>query len=351
MQQGKWLSLYGQLWPNRPMPNPTTPAQYFLILIDMVEGPNCTREQLLANTSLEKTGIIGIGARVRDQDFTQLVMNAQALTGDPALGLKLGLRLNLSAHAVVGQAFMACGTLEEALQLLLKYHHLLANSLDMGLETSAEICALTVSSSPEPEVTDVHFGYELVYGALINTLRSLLNQPDLCLRMEMPYAMPAHVDQYYSVFGNDVHFNCVRGRILFHHELLSTQLPSSNPVLMNLYEAECARLLADLEGEDSVSEQTLRLLRKLEGQYPQMPRIAAMLNFSPRTYRRRLDDEGNSFQQLLDQVRAEHATRYLQNTRLPLSSIAYMVGFSDASNFRRAYIKWTGRSPRDVRRA
>ena len=49
-------------------------------------------------------------------------------------------------------------------------------------------------------------------------------------------------------------------------------------------------------------------------------------------------------------TRAEHATRYLQNKRLPLSSIAYMVGFSDASNFRRAYQKWTGKAPRDVRR-
>jgi AraC-like DNA-binding protein len=169
--------------------------------------------------------------------------------------------------------------------------------------------------------------------------------------MEMPYPKPPHVDQYYPVLGEDVHFNCVRGRILFHCDLLETKLPSSNPVLMNLYEAECARLLTDLEGEDSVSEQTLRLLRKLEGQYPQMPQIAAMLNFSPRTYRRRLDDEGSAFQKLLDQVRAEHATRYLQNTRLPLSSIAYMVGFSDASNFRRAYTKWTGRTPREVRNA
>jgi AraC-like DNA-binding protein len=80
-----------------------------------------------------------------------------------------------------------------------------------------------------------------------------------------------------------------------------------------------------------------------------MPLIASMLNFSPRTYRRRLEEENHSFQELLDQVRAEHATRYLKNTRLPLSSIAYMVGFNDASNFRRAYRKWTGHSPQEVR--
>ena len=141
----------------------------------------------------------------------------------------------------------------------------------------------------------------------------------------------------------------MRGRIRVDMDLLDTPLPSSNPALRSLYEEECARLLADLEEEDSVAEQTLRLLRKLEGQYPQMPQLARMLNFSARTYRRRLAEESHSYQELLDKVRAEHATRYLQNTRLPLSTIAYMVGFNDASNFRRAYLKWTGRSPRDVR--
>ena len=74
-----------------------------------------------------------------------------------------------------------------------------------------------------------------------------------------------------------------------------------------------------------------------------------MLNLSPSTFRRELEEEEHSFQTQLDRVRAEHATRYLKNSRLPLSSIAYMVGFNDASNFRRAYRRWTGRSPREVR--
>ena len=169
--------------------------------------------------------------------------------------------------------------------------------------------------------------------------------------MELPYPAPGHARLYHEVLGEDIHFECLQGRILFARAWLDTPLPSSNPALRKLYEAECARLLRDLEGEDSVAERTLRLLRKLEGQYPQMPQIANMLNLSPRTYRRRLDEEQQSFQKLLDQVRAEHATRYLQNTRLPLSTIAYMVGFNDASNFRRAFHKWTGRTPREVRDA
>jgi AraC-like DNA-binding protein len=325
----------------------STPAQYILILIDMVESQGCDRGQLLAGTSLADANISSIGARINDEDFDRLVVNAQALTGDPALGLKLGLRLNLSAHAVLGQAFMTCGDLAQVMDVFLKYYHLLASGLHLEFETIEDQCVLTLVNPPGVSV--IEFGYELLYGALINTLRGLLNAPDLCLRMEVPYPEPAHSAFYYQVLGEDIQFDSVRGRILFHRSLLDTPLPTSNPVLRNLYEAECARLLADLEGESSVAEQTLRLLRKLEGQYPQMPQIANMLNLSPRTYRRRLDEEQQSFQKLLDQVRSEHATRYLQNTRLPLSTIAYMVGFTDASNFRRAYMKWTGLSPRDVR--
>jgi AraC-like DNA-binding protein len=329
------------------MPTPSTPAQYILILIDMVESQGCDRDRLLAGTSLAHTGIDSIGARVGDQDFRTLVANARALTGDPALGLKLGLRLHLSAHAVLGQAFMTCKDLGQVMDLLLKYYHLLASNLELEYSEEGDMCVLTVMTHPEE--IEFEFGFELLFGAFINTLRGMLNDPQLALRMELPYPAPAHADLYYEVLGQDVHFDCVQGRILFHRDWLDTPLPSSNPALRKLYEAECARLLRDLEGEDSVAERTLRLLRKLEGQYPQMPQIANMLNLSPRTYRRRLDEEQKSFQKLLDQVRAEHATRYLQNTRLPLSSIAYMVGFSDSSNFRRAYRKWTGKAPREVR--
>ena len=96
------------------MPNTSTPAQYILILIDMVERQGCDRQKLLSGTTLADTGVASIGARINDTDFNQLVTNARSLTGDPALGLKLGLRLNLSAHAVLGQAFITCTDLAQA---------------------------------------------------------------------------------------------------------------------------------------------------------------------------------------------------------------------------------------------
>ncbi len=329
------------------MPQATTPAQYALILIDMVEQSGCDRAALLEGTTLTNEGIANLGARVRDSDFTRLANNAMDLTGDPALGLRLGLRMNLSAHAVVGQAFMTCRDLSEVLELFLRYQHILSSTLNVEMQETRDECRLITLGTPV-EVSPT-FSHELLYAAILNTLRGLLNMPDLSLRVELPYPAPAHGDRYRQIFGDDVRFDAARGAVSLPRALLAAPLPSSNPALRALYEQECARLLADLEEAEAVSEQTLRLLRKLEGQYPQMPQLAQMLNVSPRTYRRRLQQEGSSFQELLDTVRAEHATHYLRDSRLPISTIAYLLGFNDASNFRRAYARWTGRSPREVR--
>jgi AraC-like DNA-binding protein len=329
------------------MPSATTPAQYALILIDMVEESGCDRKQLLDGTSLSDKGIANLGARVNDSDFTLLANNALRFTGNPALGLHLGMRMNLSAHALVGQAFMTSRDLSQVLELFLRYQHILSSNLNVELEKDRQYCRLVTRDTPM-EVSPT-FSHELLYASILNTLRGLLNIPDLTLKVELPYPAPDHSEHYREIFGEEVYFDCPRGAVSLPLSLLSTPLPSSNAALRALYEQECSRLLADLEEEEATAEQTLRLLRKLEGQYPQMPQLAQMLNLSPRTYRRRLQQEGQSFQDLLDTVRAEHASRYLRSTRLPISTIAYLVGFNDASNFRRAYAKWTGRTPGEER--
>jgi AraC-like DNA-binding protein len=327
--------------------NLTTPAQYVVILIDLARQRGVQPAELLANTSLSEEGLAIMGARVSDEDFTRIVNRAYALTGDRALGLHLGKRLNLSAHATVGQAFMTCENLEQVLNFFLKYYRILAPGLDLRYEQRDGRCWIAPHSIWVDE--RVQFSHEVLFAALVHSMQLLINEPELQFRLELPYPEPDYIEEYRQLFGEELYFCSTLGRISFDDHWLDALLPSSNPALLALYEQECQRLLADLEDDDSLTERTLQLLRKLEGHYPQMPRVADMLNYSPRTYRRRLATEDASYQHLLDQVRTEHATHYLTSTRLPLASIAFMVGFNDVSNFRRAYIKWTGRTPKEAR--
>jgi AraC-like DNA-binding protein len=327
--------------------NSSTPAPYALILIDLAVSMGVDRNELLQGSSLTETGAAGLGARVADEDFRTVVANALALTGDDALGLHLGQRLNLSAHAVLGQAFLTCRDLGEVIELLERYYHVLATDLDLHFDRGPALVRITASATDTG--LPLRFGLECIAAAMRNTLSGLFGTKAPQLRYDFPYPAPAYASAYTDILGSDVHFDCPTAAWSFSSAYLSVPLPSSNPALRELYEAECARLLADLKESADLAAQTRRLLRKLEGQYPQMPQVARMLNVSARTYRRRLAEEGTSFQIILDTVRAEHATRLLRETRLPVASIAYRLGFNDPSNFRRALRRWTGQSPKDIR--
>jgi AraC-like DNA-binding protein len=335
------------MWSYMAIHNPTTPAQYVVILLDLARGYGASGADILAGTGLSESSLATMGARIDEPDFMRIIDNAYRLTGDRALGLHLGKRLNLSAHATVGQAFMTCENLEQVLTFFFKYYHILAPALELDYQQRDGRCWITPHSPWEDE--RVEFSYELLFGGLVHSVQLLINKPELRFRLELPYPEPPYVQEYHHLFGDELHFGCEQGRISFEDHWLQAILPSSNPALLALYEQECQRLLSDLQDDDSLTERTLQLLRKLEGHYPQMPLVAQMLNCSPRTYRRRLDAEDASFQHLLDQVRTEHATHYLTTTRLPLASIAFMIGFNDVSNFRRAYIRWTGQTPNQAR--
>ena len=76
-----------------------------------------------------------------------------------------------------------------------------------------------------------------------------------------------------------------------------------------------------------------------------MDDVAKQLFMSERTLRRRLNAEGKSFQELLDEVRFQLTKEYLCNTSLPISEVARLVGFSDSTNFRRSFKRWSGTLP------
>jgi AraC-like DNA-binding protein len=80
-----------------------------------------------------------------------------------------------------------------------------------------------------------------------------------------------------------------------------------------------------------------------------MEEIAEDLHMSSRTLRRQLQQFDTSFQDLLTDVRKQRALTLLKTTDKPIDQIAAELGYSDPSNFGRAFRKWIGKSPSDWR--
>ncbi len=327
------------------------PSQYLLVLVALAVERGCAPTVLFHNTSLNLSVLSSPGSRIDDAEADQVISNALAATGDPSLGLTVGQLLNMGAHAVVGQTFLACANLMEVLDTLVRYGPLLTGrqaQIDHYKDLEAGRIGLTLSLAwPSPSI---RFSHEAIFSAAQKTLSDLLQTPAIDVEVSLPYDAPRDTTAFEEIFGDKVRFNAEKAKLSIPEALVTEPLPTSNPILRALYDAECARLLADLSENASCAERTLAALDKLEGQYPGLDQMASMLHLSTRTYRRRLQDESTSFQALLDSVRSKHATQLLRHPEMSVDRVAQRLGFSDVSNFRRAFIQWTGESPSQWRK-
>src|SRR5258707_11110785 len=152
-------------------------------------------------------------------------------------------------------------------------------------------------------------------------------------------------------FGNETK-NCVPAR---HHE--SANNLCTEPVRRSLY-AGFRSYCCDLGALPPHGDLTLRigaagriraiLLRDIANP-PTFDTTAKLLDINARSLRRQLRQQGISFRGLRDELRAQLALKYLRSTNLANEDIALALGFSDAANFRRAFHRWTNKSPSEVR--
>ena len=88
---------------------------------------------------------------------------------------------------------------------------------------------------------------------------------------------------------------------------------------------------------------------KHDSNTPTLVQVAEQLNMAPWTVRRKLVNEGSSFQQTLNDTRKELSISYIRDTALSLGEVAYLLGFSSSAAFQRAFKRWTGIAPGQFR--
>jgi AraC-like DNA-binding protein len=104
-------------------------------------------------------------------------------------------------------------------------------------------------------------------------------------------------------------------------------------------------LRQESKDENFLERVRIAIQQKLTGQRPTIEDIADALHVSARTMQRRLQEEGSSFQRVLEEARHQLARHYLNNSVLELNEAAYLLGYNDSNSFVRAFRSWEGIPP------
>jgi AraC-like DNA-binding protein len=171
------------------------------------------------------------------------------------------------------------------------------------------------------------------------------------LRAHFSYPEPDHGAEYRLMYCTDLSFGMPQTCIVFEADYLDLPIVQDERTVKEFLRTAPENILVKYKNGTSMSARIRRRLRQLiPGEVPDFDTLAAELNMTTATLRRRLHEEGASYQGIKDQLRRDLAISYLSHSGRSVMDIALELGFSERSAFHRAFRKWTGASPGEFRR-
>jgi len=287
-------------------------------------------------------------ARVALGRFHQLWELALEQTGDPALGLHLGEQLDMSRMGVIGHIVFNNRTLGRALQQYVRLAQVANEGVAVSLRDQDGLAVLEWHCE-RPEYYSIP-NMDRTMALAITRARRFVSEKLYLERVTFQHEKPDYAPEYERIFGCPVLFGQPSCSIVFRRHYLDYELPQRNPYLHQILTRHVERLLRRLAFRNTLSHKVKGIVSKhlslgeLDAEV-----VAEQLHMSRHTLYRKLKQEGQSFQGLVEEVRKEKAIRYLKEDRYALSEIAFLLGFSELSAFSRAFKRWTGESPANYR--
>lgn len=273
------------------------------------------------------------------------------LSGDPLIGLHVGMGVNKLLHGMVGFLIQSSKDIDQALQLLCLYGHMVSPMVEYRY-TVNDVAILEMTQNkmwlmkhPEP----ARHANDFLFAALVNTFNALSGNRMIPLRIELAYEM-REISEYRKLFGCEVLFNKDANRIIVSKEDVSTSILTSDQSMFQLFNSIVADKQALLETNSTVENLKQVLFMQFKGRIPTIEEAASALNMTPRNLQRKLLQEQTTFRDIAGEIRKEIAIQLMQNPAIKISEISDILGYSDLTAFRKAFKTWTNATPRAIRK-
>lgn len=333
---------------NKTMSERTTSSNWALAIVQALElgGVDCVG--LFAELGMEYTALNDPDARFPQDGMTRLWLRAVALSGNPAIGLNMAQVVRPASFHVVGYALMSSRNLRDGFTRLVRYQRIIGEGADLNFLPQPDGYALSLAIHgdrlpPARQSAEASIAYCLAF------CRWMTGKPIRPREVRLQGPAPTELAPYQQVFQAPLKFNAERYELIFERADLEAPLPSANEALAQLHDRFAGEYLARFCSSRVTHQARQVLCRLLPQGEPRREVVAQALHLSQRTLQRRLQEEGTSYQQLLDDTRRELAEQYLGQVDLTLLEVAYLLGFADPSNFFRAFRRWFGETPGEYR--
>ncbi len=288
-------------------------------------------------------------ARISSIKFNELLDYCNQKLDKQDFSIQVAKQFQPSMFHVVGYAMMSSSSLKDALTRIVKFKQVLSNTSELSLiehdgDLIFNMTLFTHLDSNEKILS--RCVVETWLATIVQISRDLLDQTLVLKKVFLCYPRPAHDTTYLNdYFQCQVEFNATTSMLVFDSQQASIPLLSGNPQVNQIHEKLLTELLSRVNKNDLINMVTTIVCDNLPLGAPSQTDVANQLNMSLRNLQRKLHDKGTNYKDILDNIRKKMTMGYISQKHLSISEISYLVGFSDTSNFNRAFRRWTNQAP------
>ncbi|MDD9966664.1 MAG: AraC family transcriptional regulator ligand-binding domain-containing protein [Myxococcales bacterium] len=330
------------------------PASHILQLATLLRRWDVPAGELLMGSGLTEEDLVRAHARVNTATLVALSERARRLSGEPALGIYLGLQRRASMYGYLGFAIDSASTVREVLELTIRYSQTVTQALSFELHERDGQAWLAIN-----EYVDLGSSHDIALFSLLLGMQSLMvqrsggQQPADAFRqagykIDMPIPKPAYFDRFAHMMP-ETRFKQPLTRVHFNASLLEHKLRAPNPAAVSLAKEACERELERLSESSRLPSRVQRMAVSEKGLLT-LAEVAQELHISVRTLKRRLSELGLRYSELVEKQRHQQALDLLAYSDHSIDEIADRLCYANGANFSRAFRRWTGESPAHYRR-
>jgi AraC-like DNA-binding protein len=306
---------------------------------------------LLRRVGLTPEAIADPEERLSVRSQVALLDEAAIALKDDCLGFTLARDFDPREIGLLYYVMASSQTLGDALKRVARYSQITNEALVVGYREGNRLI-INLSYSGVPRHSERH-QMEFCMFAVLRLCRVLTGQSLVPQYFSIAHYRSEGISEMARFVGTKVEFGADKDEFALNADASELPIIHADPYLNDLLLKYCEAALADRRGD--VSQLRTRVENAISSLLPHgrmlVEDVARSLGMSERTLARKLSNEGLNFTEILQQLRRDLAVRYLDDRKLHVSKIAWLLGFHEVSAFTHAFKRWTRKTPRELRTA
>jgi AraC-like DNA-binding protein len=304
---------------------------------------------LLSKAGLTIDQINDQHTRIKVKSQIRFLELAATALRDDLLGLHLASDYDLRKIGLLYYVLASSDVLDEALHRAARYSRITNEAISLTFRPARD-AAIALDYVGIERRSDRH-QIEFWLVSFVRLCRQLTNRRLIPSRVRVVHHRDRTPAELRSLLGCEVEFGANVDEVVFPSTVKQMPIGSADCHLNELLVKYCEEALSNREPGRITLRSTVEkaMAPLLPHGKARVAEVARKIGMSPRTLARRLAEEGLTFSEIADQLKADLAQHYLRDGDLPISQVAWLLGYREVSAFTHAYRRWTGMTPRQSR--